>query len=210
MLPEKMTTKDRILYAAMALFSQRGYDGVSVRDIAQEVNIKASSLYKHYENKEAILESIFSLFKRSMAQTVLSEEELEHLLKGLTPLKFLEDSFELFKQKMWTPEVLQISKIITLEQQRNQSIRQFFREELIEKPRQYLKTVFDIMIKNGTIEKADTDLLAEEYNAYIIALYFQQCFLADQPDLEQIEKRMKRHNAYFAEHVLRSRKDDYP
>ncbi len=203
------TTKDKILYAAISLFSQKGYDGVSVRDIAKEVGIKASSLYKHYDNKEAILESIFLLFKGTMARTVPTEGDLNKLLKDLSPLKYLENSFELFKQIMWMPEILQISKIITLEQQRNHSIRQFFTEELIEKPRKQLKRVFDLMIENGILEKADTLVLAEEYNSYILSLYFEQNFLKDEPDLQQIDKRMKRHNAFFAEHILKNRKDEH-
>lgn len=203
------TTKDKILYAAISLFSQKGYDGVSVRDIAKEVGIKASSLYKHYDNKEAILESIFLLFKETMARTVPTEGDLNKLLKDLSPLKYLENSFELFKQIMWMPEILQISKIITLEQQRNHSIRQFFTEELIEKPRKQLKRVFDLMIENGILEKADTLVLAEEYNSYILSLYFEQNFLKDEPDLQQIDKRMKRHNAFFAEHILKNRKDEH-
>lgn len=40
-----MTTKEKIVETALDLFSQRGYDGVSVRDIARAVGIRESSLY---------------------------------------------------------------------------------------------------------------------------------------------------------------------
>ena len=36
------------------IFSQKGFNGVSVREIAREVGIRESSIYNHYKNKEAI------------------------------------------------------------------------------------------------------------------------------------------------------------
>ena len=47
-----MDTKHRILLEALRLFSQRGYDAVSVEQIAAAVGIKAPSLYKHYRSKQ--------------------------------------------------------------------------------------------------------------------------------------------------------------
>ena len=45
----------KITATALALFAQRGYDGVSVRDICKQVGIKESSLYYHFPSKQAIL-----------------------------------------------------------------------------------------------------------------------------------------------------------
>ena len=53
-----MTTKERILETALELFSQRGYGGVSVRDIARAVGIRESSIYNHFENKRAVFDGI--------------------------------------------------------------------------------------------------------------------------------------------------------
>lgn len=53
-----MTTKEKILNAALTLFSEKGYNAVSVRHIAAEVGIKASSLYNHFENKQDILHEL--------------------------------------------------------------------------------------------------------------------------------------------------------
>ena len=50
-----MSTKEKILDAALTLFAENGYDGTSVEQIASIVGIKAPSLYKHYKGKEDIL-----------------------------------------------------------------------------------------------------------------------------------------------------------
>ena len=54
-----MDTKQKILLEALRLFSQKGYDAVSVEQIASAVGIKAPSLYKHYKSKQDIFHAIF-------------------------------------------------------------------------------------------------------------------------------------------------------
>ena len=56
--PTKIT-KEIILEKALELFSTKGYDATTVREIAKEVGITQSSLYKHYKSKEDIFISIF-------------------------------------------------------------------------------------------------------------------------------------------------------
>lgn len=202
---KELSTKETIRNVAIDLFAAKGFREVPVREIAKEVGIKASSLYKHYENKEAILESIFALFKQKMGRTVIPEEALKQYVLSVTPEQYFNESFDIFRQVMWAPDIIKISKIINIEQQRNESVREFFLQELIEKPMKTLKYVLDLMIENGLIEPIDTGMAAEEYDAYVIYLYFELNFLKDSPDPMEIEKRMKRHNAFFANHVLKKR-----
>lgn len=49
-------TKEKILEAALNLFSQKGFTAVSIRDICKEVTIKESTVYYHFENKQAIFD----------------------------------------------------------------------------------------------------------------------------------------------------------
>ena len=51
-------TKERILEEALKLFSQSGYMGTSMNDIAAELGVTKAALYKHYKSKQEILESI--------------------------------------------------------------------------------------------------------------------------------------------------------
>lgn len=45
----------RLLEAAVVAFAERGYHGVSVRDLTAAVGIKAGSFYAHFPSKEALL-----------------------------------------------------------------------------------------------------------------------------------------------------------
>ena len=48
-------TRDRIADAATRLFSERGYHGTSMRDIAQASGIRPASVYAHIRAKEELL-----------------------------------------------------------------------------------------------------------------------------------------------------------
>lgn len=53
--PEK---KEQIKEAAARLFRDKGYSATSMRDLAEAVSLKASSLYNHISSKEEILREI--------------------------------------------------------------------------------------------------------------------------------------------------------
>ena len=55
---KKEDTKQIILEKALELFSEKGYDSVSVGEIAKAVGIKAPSLYNHFKSKQAIFDEI--------------------------------------------------------------------------------------------------------------------------------------------------------
>ena len=53
-----MDTKDQILVAARAAFDRDGPEGLSMRDIAKEVGITPMAIYRHYENKQALIDAL--------------------------------------------------------------------------------------------------------------------------------------------------------
>ncbi|HSP99551.1 MAG TPA: TetR/AcrR family transcriptional regulator [Candidatus Dormibacteraeota bacterium] len=53
------STKARILAAAEAVFSARGFDGASTREIAAAAGVNISSLHYHWESKETLYFAVF-------------------------------------------------------------------------------------------------------------------------------------------------------
>lgn len=53
-----ITRKDEIIEVASHLFKEKGYNAVSMRDIAQSMGMKAASLYNHIEGKQEILSTL--------------------------------------------------------------------------------------------------------------------------------------------------------
>ena len=61
---DSSSTKGKILNAAIELFSERGFDKVSMRDIAGMVGIKAASIYNHFSSKRDILIFLYESYIR--------------------------------------------------------------------------------------------------------------------------------------------------
>ncbi|HEY7545318.1 MAG TPA: TetR/AcrR family transcriptional regulator [Blastocatellia bacterium] len=64
-----METRKKILSAAARLFRQRGYDGVGVDSVMNEVGLTAGGFYAHFPSKEA-------LFAEAMASSLGGEKKL--------------------------------------------------------------------------------------------------------------------------------------
>jgi AcrR family transcriptional regulator len=58
--------KRQILRAAMKLFSERGLDGTSIRDIAKESGYTNPALYKHFSGKEELALHLFETCHRRL------------------------------------------------------------------------------------------------------------------------------------------------
>ncbi len=57
-----ISNKERILRAATELFASKGFDGTSVRDIAEKVRLSVPGMFHYYSSKEEILYEIMTLF----------------------------------------------------------------------------------------------------------------------------------------------------
>ncbi len=65
-------TRNEILEAAAQIFSQKGYHGASMQDIAVAVNLQKASLYHHVNSKQEIL---FDLLNRGLDILINQVEE---------------------------------------------------------------------------------------------------------------------------------------
>ncbi len=66
-------TRSRIREAALPLIAERGYEAVSMRDIAGRVGVRPSALYNHFDGKQALLaELMLSHMGRTLEQLALA------------------------------------------------------------------------------------------------------------------------------------------
>ncbi|MGB5811052.1 MAG: TetR/AcrR family transcriptional regulator [Polyangiales bacterium] len=77
-------TRQRILAAALKVFAQRGYDGTAVPLIATEAGVGTGTIYRHFQNKEHLVNVLFRETKRRLWAGVLG---------GLDPSGDPEDLF---------------------------------------------------------------------------------------------------------------------
>lgn len=53
-------TRDLILDAAETLFASRGYQGTTIKAVAEKVGVQGPALYKHFANKRALFEEVLT------------------------------------------------------------------------------------------------------------------------------------------------------
>ena len=63
-------TKKRLLEAAIKLFSERGFDGVSTRDIAAAAETTLPSIPHHFESKEGIYQAVLASIAEEMTARI--------------------------------------------------------------------------------------------------------------------------------------------
>lgn len=165
-------TKEKILLTALALFAQKGYEAVSVSDIAGELGMTKSSLYKHFENKRAIFDSIISEMERldavqaeNMAMPTGTAED--------TPEKYAETELEntvTYAKAMlryWTenPFASAFRRMLTLEQYCNEEMSRLYLQYIADGSVAYMADVFAAMgIKDAAVKAME--FYAPMYLAY--------------------------------------------
>jgi AcrR family transcriptional regulator len=92
----KAATRQRVIDAATGLFSRRGFDSTTTRDIAREAQIATGTLFNYFPTKEAIVLTLASealahgtedFEQRRREQAGLDEELFAHVAAGLRRLK---------------------------------------------------------------------------------------------------------------------------
>src|SRR3990172_6635027 len=99
--------RDRILRAAIKIFSQKGFFNSKVSDIAQAAGVADGTIYLYFKNKDDLL---ISLFEEKMAEVVADVRERVAAEDGaLSRLKiFIENHMGLLLREAGLIEVLQV------------------------------------------------------------------------------------------------------
>ena len=73
----RKNTKEKILLSALELIDKKPYPQVSTREIAKAVGISEGAIFKHYKNKDAILDELCEQFLNIATDIDLSSIENE-------------------------------------------------------------------------------------------------------------------------------------
>jgi AcrR family transcriptional regulator len=65
--PENPEKQEKVLRAALELFGERGYHGTSVPMVLERAGVGASSLYRRFASKEALVNAVFREAKERLA-----------------------------------------------------------------------------------------------------------------------------------------------
>jgi len=201
-IERKINTKQKIFEKAIELFSKKGCNGVSMREIAKEVGIKESSIYNHYKSKDEIIDCIFDYFSSSIKDYRPSELELNKMMDFMSP----ED---LFKQlvvsygRSLNGKLDSIARIIYSEQFKNEKAKKLMLESILKEPSIFIAKLLNMMIEKNLIKKIDTELVADEYNYALVAITFEYAHAVNNgEDTALIIKKMFRHINFICNSLI--------
>ena len=158
-----MSTKEKILAAALSLFAENGYNGTSVEEIAAEVGIKAPSLYKHYKGKEDILNALIDTAESRYEGTFGSENNIGKIPESIE--EFVLVTLEKIRFTIYDPMIRKIRRFLVQEQFRSERLAEITTRHQIEGIQQMYTRIIAGMMDEGLLVRDDPALLAMELTA---------------------------------------------
>lgn len=193
------TTRERLLEAALNLFSQKGYSATSVDEIAESIGIKGPNIYKYFKGKEALFEELTRLTDISYKKNMDFEGPTENKFKNGQEIK--EYSMRQIKFTISDDRVKKLRKMSTIEQFRNDSMSKQTTLHQFTNLENLFVGILAGMMEDGIVEKCDPKDLALELFAPT-SLLIQLC--DREPDREaEVLDRIERHLDFFIAHYCK-------
>ena len=162
-------TKEKIMQSAAHLFSERGYDKVTMREIAKAVGIHSATIYHHFLSKGDILSSLYAFYASHRSREGSNLDELLQLVETHPPHEVLRRSTFHFHEdvrEMLDAILVTAARRICAEPESEQ----FIRENIFASIENTLRPLLERMVELEKIEPLDIDAFLK------IVSYF--CFSA--------------------------------
>lgn len=191
-----MNTKERILWEALELFSQRGYHAVSVRDIAGAVGMRESSLYNHFAGKKEIFQAVVDIcwqkaeeYYHNHGLPFSPEEDLSPFQQKSPQLE--ETLLEVFAYFFQDPWNTRFRRLLTLNQFDDSQMGSLYQQLYCQYPLKIQSAIFSGLMERGILQQADPHALALEFYGGVFLL-LNLC-----PDWEEARPRLLDHIRLF-------------
>lgn len=193
-------TKDLIVETALRLFSQKGFEAVTVRDIAGELDLTAPALYVHFKSKQDILDEILHRMETRDAdisggdgvpqETYESNPESYQNVSLENLVAFTLDMF-----RYWTEDEFasRFRHLLTIEQYRDARFQTLFQQYLGTGVLKYLE---DIFRENA---EGDGRFLAESFFSLFHLLLNQYDASTSKRSRKLLVQHLQEHLQHFVE-----------
>ncbi len=168
-------TKARIAEKALDLFAQRGYGAVSIRDICKAVGIKESTVYYHYENKQAIWDTLMAEIG-ALIETMT--HSFDHAFEGVLSVPdaaMCAVAVGILRNYLLHPTVYKAIAMLAIERMADETADAAYRRIVFDLPLLQQEKVFAQMAQRGIIAPGDPFTLAYEYHAAIYLAFARNC-----------------------------------
>ena len=161
-------TKQRILAAALDMFSQFGYAGTNIRELTASLGLAKSGMYKHFESKKAIWDALLDQMITYYGEHFGSAEHLPPVPNSLEELTVM--TMGMVNFTVHDEKIIKTRKLLTIEQFRDDRARALATKHFLTGLTEMFTHVFAGMMDKGLLRRDDSEMLAFAYTAPISAL----------------------------------------
>ena len=186
-------TKQRLMEAAIELFSTKGFAGTGVDEIAAHIGLKGPNLYKYYKGKDDLLAEID---KRA------DEEYEKGMLASLSIVEKVHTAKDLKKTTLQTVEFTlnnemakKMRRVYTIEQFRNEKFAESATKHQLSNLITVHERLFNRLMDEGVMINGDAELFAFEFVSPITMLI--QLYDRDASQLEYVMDTLDKHIDVF-------------
>ena len=172
---KKEDTKQVIIDKALELFSQKGYDAVSVGEIAKAVGIKAPSLYNHFQSKRAIFDAIVEntalRYEQDTDKIDIHVQDSERDIHEFTDISveyLVKKVRQIFEYSLHDNKIAGFRRMMTIEQFRSAEFAELYTHRYVDRIVEYHAGIFRRLIAAGEIRDEDPNVLSMIYVSPII------------------------------------------
>lgn len=146
-------TQARILKAARKLFARRGYDGTTTRDLAHEAGVAEGTIFRHFENKKAILIEV---------ATEGWVEILTDLLTELSEMANYKAIAQVMRKRMLNlHQNADLLRVCFMEAQFHPDLREQIQSEVIIKMTDVAEAFFETAMDQGIYRRMNPRIVAQ-------------------------------------------------
>ena len=161
-------TRERILAAALELFSERGYAGTNIRELSASLGMGKSSLYRHFESKEAIWNALLDEMIAYYGARFGSPEHLPPVPESLEGL--VQMTMQMANLTIRDENIIKTRKLLSIEQYRDERARDLATKHFLTGLTDMFTPIFAAMMDRDLLRRDDARVLAFAYTAPISAL----------------------------------------
>lgn len=161
-------TKERILEAALEMFSRYGYAGTNIRELTASLGLVKSGIYKHFESKEAIWNAVLDEMITYYEEHFGSPDRMPPTPETLD--EFVTMTMRMVNLTIHDEKILMTRKVLTIEQFRDERARDLATRHFLTGLTEMFTHIFTQMMEKGLLRKEDPSMLAFAYTAPISSL----------------------------------------
>ena len=161
-------TKERILLAALEMFSRNGYAGTNIRELTASLGLGKSSMYRHFESKEEIWNALLDEMSAYYEQRFGSPEHMPPVPDSAEDLTAM--TMRLVDFTVRDEKAVMTRKLLTIEQFRDDRARDLATKHFLTGLTKMFTGIFAGMMDRGLVRRDDPEMLAFAYTAPISAL----------------------------------------